>query len=94
MDGAQRAVPVDFAHLERVIERLVAERAVVRDAGVSDQQFNPAGICSEAIDRRFDRFAGANVALVLVMLAGQRCRNSFELIERACRKTDGDAALS
>ena len=32
VDGAQRAVPVDLAHLQLLLERLVAIRAVVRDA--------------------------------------------------------------
>ena len=48
VDGVQGAVPVDLAHLQRLVQRLVAERAVVGDAGVGDEQLEAAGALGEA----------------------------------------------
>ena len=50
-DGVERAEPVDPRHrARRGSSGLVAERAVVRDAGVGDDQVEAAGRVDEAVD--------------------------------------------
>ena len=71
VDGVQRAVPVDLAHLQCLVERLVAEGAVVGDAGVGDEQLEAAGALREAVDGGLRGGGVGDVALEHVMLAGQ-----------------------
>ena len=71
VDGVQRAVPVDLAHLQCLVERLVAEGAVVGDAGVGDQQLEAAGALREAVDGGLRGGGVGDVALEHVVLAGQ-----------------------
>ncbi len=61
-DGPDGPEPVDRRHPLDQLRRQLAERAVVGDAGIGDDQLQPAGRGDEARDRRLDRRAVGDVA--------------------------------
>jgi hypothetical protein len=62
VDREERPVPVHRAHLERVGERLLAERTVVRHAGVGGDELEAAGRAGEAVDGGPDRVRLRDIA--------------------------------
>ncbi len=92
VDGVQRAVPVDLAHLQRLVERLVAERAVVGDAGVGDEQLQAAGALREAVDGGLRGGGVGDVALEDVVLARELGGERGELVGRARGEPECHAA--
>ncbi len=91
--GPDGAEPVDRGHLLDPLGRQRAERAVVGDAGVGDDQLQPAGLAHEALDRLGDRRARGDVARQRQMAgAGQLARERLQRVGRAGRQAERRAA--
>jgi len=88
----QRAVPVDLAHLQDLLEGLLAERGVVREARVGHQQLHAAGSGDEPVDRLADRGRVGHVAGQDVVLPRQRVGERLELAPGARGQADGGPA--
>ena len=92
MDGVERAEPVHARHRLDVGQRLVAERAVVGDAGVGDEEVEAAGLRDEALEGVVDRAFVADVAGQHVVGAGQAGGERVELVGRPGRQPEDGAA--
>jgi hypothetical protein len=93
LDRVDRAEPVDARHLLDVLDRLLGDALVVGEPGVGDEEVDAAGLAREALDRRLDLGAVADVdAAEHDVGAGQGVGEGLELLGRPREQADGRAA--